>query len=309
MKYGTLLSDLPPNGNPGATVASNVIPFGDTYKSFPSLTSISDAQTAACRGAFSTRNSATVPFNFSGDTSKLYKLASGSLTDVSKGGGYSTGQTEKWNFTRFNSYVIATNFSDNIQKFNIESDTVFSDLAATAPKARYITVVRDFVVLGNINDSVDGLVPNRVQWSAIANPTGAWTASATTQADIQDLPGEGGWVMNIIGGEYGVVFRENSLVKMSYVGSPIIFQFDEVEGASGTPAGRSCVKFGRGNNIFYLGRDGFYIFDGQQSTPIGVHQIDKTFYANVNQSYMENIVSCVDEINSVNFKLWISNRR
>jgi hypothetical protein len=298
--FGTLLSDMPPNGNQGATVAQNVLPFGNTYKPFPSLTALSsNAMGSACLGAYSSRDSATNPFNFSGDTTKLWKLTSGTLTNVSQAGNYTTAATEKWNFTRFNNYIIATNFTNNVQKFDIENDTLFSDLSATAPKGRHICVVRDFVVLGNINDTVDGLVPNRVAWSAIGNPSGAWTPSATTQADIQDLPGEGGWVMNVIGGEYGVVFREHSIVRMNYVGSPLIFQFDEIEGASGTPASRSVVKFGRGNNIFYLGRDGFYIFDGQQSNPIGVHQIDKTFYADVNQSYFENIVSCVDEINSI----------
>jgi hypothetical protein len=299
-EFGTLLSDLPPIGNMGATVANNVIPFGNTYKSFPSLSVVSsNALDTPCLGAFATRDSAGNPLNFCGDTAKLYLLSSGSLTDVSKVGGYATGSTEKWNFVKFNQYVIGTNYTDAIQKYDVEIDTDFSDLAATAPKARYIAVVRDFVVLGNIDDSVDGQVPNRVQWSAIGNPSGAWTPSATTQADIQDLPGDGGWVMNVIGGEYGVIFRERSIHKMSYIGSPLIFQFDEIEGASGTPASRSCVKFGRGNNIFYLGRDGFYIFDGQQSNPIGVNQIDKTFYADVNQSYMGNIVAVADEINSI----------
>lgn len=299
-EFGALLSDLPPNGNQGATVAHNVLPFGNTYKSFPSLSVLSsNALDSACLGAYSSRDSATNVFNFVGDTTKLWLLSGGVLTNISQAGNYTTAATEKWNFTRFNDYIISTNFSNNIQKFDIEVDTLFSDLSATAPKARYICVVRDFVVLGNINDAVDGLVPNRVQWGPISNPSGVWTPSAITQADIEDLPGEGGWVMNVIGGEYGTVFREHSLVKMSYVGSPLIFQFDEVEGASGTPASRSCVKFGRGNNIAYLGRDGFYVFDGQQSNPIGVHQIDKTFYADVNQGYFENITACVDEINSI----------
>ena len=32
------------------------------------------------------------------------------------------------------------------------------------PRARHVDVVREFLVLGNTNDTTDGAVPNRVWW-------------------------------------------------------------------------------------------------------------------------------------------------
>jgi hypothetical protein len=129
-----------------------------------------------------------------------------------------------------------------------------------------------------------------------------WTPSVTTQADFQDLDGDGGWVQQVVGGEFGVIFQERSIWRMTYVGSPIIYQFDEVERGRGTPAGGSVTKIG--SAIPYLGIDGFYIFDGQQSIPIGSNKVDKTFYADLDQSYMDRISSTVDPINQIIF--WAS---
>jgi len=51
--------------------------------------------------------------------------------------------------------------------------------------------------------------------------------------------------------------------------------------------------------VFYLGRDGFYMFNGSNSIPIGVNKVDKTFWADVDQTYMANISSTIDPINTL----------
>ena len=66
---------------------------------------------------------------------------------------------------------------------------------------------------------------------------------------------------------------------MSYIGSPLIFQFDEVESERGALAANSVIKVG--NNVAYLGQDGFYVFDGNSSIPIGDGKIDETFFNDV----------------------------
>lgn len=299
--FGEYTPDLPPMDNQGLTVAVNVLPSGASYKSFPSQSIYSDALDARCQGATSGRNSSGTTFNFAGDAAKLYQLTASSWADVSISGGYTTGSQEKWNFAQWGSQILATNYADNIQSFDMESSSAFDDLDASAPKARYITVVRDNVVVANTNDSVDGVVPYRVRWSGVGDPT-AWTPSVTTQSDFQDLNGEGGWCQQVVGGDVGTVFQERSIWRMTYVGSPIVYQFDEVERGKGTPAPGSVTKIG--SAIPYLGIDGFYIFDGQQSIGIGANRIDKTFYNDLDKSYMDRISSTVDPINQIVF--WAS---
>ncbi len=301
VQFSEYLPDLPPMDNQGVTVALNVMPSGDSYKSFPSQAIYSNALTARCQGATSGRDTAGVTYNFAGDATKLYQLSAAAWADVSKGGGYATGGQEKWNFTQWGSQIIATNYADDIQAFTMGVSSVFANLSATAPKARYVSVVRNNVVVANTDDAVDGVIPYRVRWSGIGDST-LWTPSVTTQSDFQDLDGEGGWCQQVVGGEIGTIFQERSIWRMTYVGSPIIYQFDEVERGKGTPAPGSVTKIG--SAIPYLGIDGFYIFDGQQSVPIGTNKIDKTFYTDLDQSYMDRISSTIDPINQIIF--WAS---
>jgi hypothetical protein len=65
----------------------------------------------------------------------------------------------------------------------------------------------------------------------------------------------------------------------------------------GTPAPGSIAQLGA--LVFYLGEDGFYSFDGSNSTPIGAGKVDKTFLADLDQSYFHRISSTVDPQNKL----------
>lgn len=289
--FGEYTPDLPPYLNTGATVAKNVIPFGNDYAAFPSpVVYSSNGLNSACKGAFSGRSNAGSAYNFAGSGTKLYRLTGGAFDDVSIAGDYSTAADDVWEFTQWGQQVLATNYTDPIQTYTMGTSTDFANLGGTPPKARHIGVVRDFVVTANTNDT-DGALPYRVRWSALGNEA-SWTVSSVTQADYQNLDGPGGWCQKVVGGEYGVIFQERAIWRMTYVGSPTVFQFDQVEFGRGTPAPNSVTKVG--NFIFYLGIDGFYIFDGQQSIPIGENRVNKTFYDDLDQTYLYNISSAVD---------------
>src|SRR4029077_2402588 len=119
----------------------------------------------------------------------------------------------------------------------------------------------------NISDSVVGV--QRVRWSAINNAN-SWTADPTTLAGYQDLLGEGGWIQKIVGGEQGgYVIQEHAIWRMTFVGSPLIFQFDKVKTGIGAYAPQSVVSFQ--GMIFFLANDGFYMFDGSNIIPIGLN--------------------------------------
>lgn len=289
--FGEYTPDLPPYLNTGTTTAKNVIPYGNNYQQFlgPSVYS-SNALNTACKGAVRGRSPAGVSFNFAGSATKLYSLVSGAFADVSIAANYTTAADDVWEFTQWGSQILATNYSNPIQTYTMGTSALFANLGGTPPKARHIAVVRDFVVTANTNDS-DGVLPYRVRWCALGNEAD-WTVSAVTQADYQNLDGPGGWCQKVIGGEFGIIFQERAIWRMTYVGSPAIFQFDQVEASRGTPAPGSVIKIG--NFVFYLGIDGFYIFDGQQSVPIGASRVDKTFYADVDLNYLNNITAAVD---------------
>lgn len=293
IELGDFRPDLPDFGHPGATVALNVVPAANSYRPLASLSVYSGALDGRCQGAFATRDSGGNVHNFAGDGGKLYALSGQSWTDVSRsvGGPYSTPTDGLWTFGQFGNLVIAMNGVDAPQKWQLGSSTSFQALGGNPPIARCIAVVRDFLVMGRVS----GLA-NRVQWSAIDDGEN-WATSATTQADGQDLP-DGGWVQAIVGGEYGTVFQERSIKRMTYVGAPIIFQFDEVAHNRGVVAEGSVASFE--STTFFLDTDGVHaLTDGRQVTPIGDQKVDKTFWRNVNQSFLHRICAAIDPINKL----------
>ena len=129
-----------------------------------------------------------------------------------------------WAFTQFGANIIATNGADNIQKFEEGVDSAFSDLVTL--KAKYLAVIRDFVVSGYTTES-STVYNQRVKWSGL-NDSSTWTPSQTTQSGFQDIVGTHGSVQAIVGGEsFGIVFMERAIFRMDYVGTPLIFQFSE----------------------------------------------------------------------------------
>ena len=107
--------------------------------------------------------------------------------------------------------------------------------------------------------------PYRARWSGIGDAT-SWAVSATTQADFQDIMDMGS-ITGLVGGEYATILMEKGIVRASYIGSPLIFQFDNVETRRGCKVPGSVANVG--HFVFYLSDDGFYMFNGQTSKAIG----------------------------------------
>lgn len=297
LAVGEWTPDMPDLGSNGIT-AQNVIPWPGAYKSFPEVVVQSTAINARAQGGYFARDNTGNVYNFAGTVSKLYQQAVGSsnYTDSTRtvGGAYSTGTLDWWEMAQWGNTVIAVNGADATQVITLGSPN-FTALGGSPPKARHIGVVRDFVVLGNVDDGT--AYPNRVQWSGINN-SASWAVSASTQADYQDLQGDGGWVQKVVGGEYGLVFQERAVWKMTYVGSPIIFQFDMIERNRGAFSPQSCI--GWGNMVFFLADDGFYmIVGGSSAIPIGAGKVDSTFLTDLRTAYAYRISAAIDPTNKL----------
>jgi hypothetical protein len=299
IEFGDLQADLPTFQNNGALKVDNVIPLKKGYRALPGFQALSGTGLTSSAVGLFTSFSASGSTNYAGDSTKLYQMDSSLVfQDISKVGGYSNSTTENardfWAFTQFGSNIIGTNYADNIQKFEEGVDSAFSDLVSL--KAKYIAVVRDFVVVGYTDES--GTTYNqRVKWSGI-NDSSTWTPSQTTQSGYQDIVGSHGNIQQIVGGESsGIVFMEKAIYRMSYVGVPLIFQFDKIADSIGAFAPKSVASFG--NMIFFLAQDGFYkLTGGQQLTPIGNGRVDNFFFDDLS-SNLDGITSAIDPNNSI----------
>jgi hypothetical protein len=156
-----------------------------------------------------------------------------------------------------------------------------------APKAKYVAVVRDFVVSANLDVGTNS---NKLQWSDIANES-YWSPGAASQSDFQIIP-DGGSIMGLTGGEIGLILMERAIVRMSYIGSPLIFQFDTIARGVGCLEGNSITKYS--NMTYFLGEEGFYSCDGTSVTPIGNEKIDRWFFDNLDMSLLYTISATTD---------------
>ena len=266
--------------------ANNVIPLAVGYGPFKSAVNYSGAASENLNNCFAAKLDNDV-FIFAGGATKLFRVDNDdlSLIDESKSGGY-TG-LNRWQFLQFGSLALASNGSEKIQSFDVNSSTAFADVSSDAPIAKYITAVRDFVVAANIGA---GTTPNKVQWSGINDAT-TWTTTATSQSDYQIIP-DGGDITGVVGGEFGIVFLEKAIVRMSYIGTPLIFQFDTISRNVGCIEGNSIAQYA--GTAYFLSDDGFYATNGQTLTGIGSEKVDRYFFNNANIADIDSISAAVD---------------
>lgn len=281
--FGEWLPDLAAVSHGGATVARNVLPDVNSYRPLNRLSPGGETVGAPVLGAHWARADSGIVRNFVGTSSALFLQNTTSWTDVSRSPAYS-GATN-WEFTKFGNRVIAVSAIDDPQYYDLDSSTTFDDLGGSPPRANRIAVVRDFVVLGDLVGE-----PDTLAWSGFNNSE-VWTPDPVTGSDTQRLFGAGGGIKRIVPGDYGVIFTENSIYRMS-LDPETIFRFDEIEPGRGTPVGNSVGWFGR--TIFYYGRDGFYAFDGRQSTPIGANKVNRWFESVASSADLSSMRCAVD---------------
>ncbi len=284
-EFGEFTPDIPDLLNRGLSEAKNILPGERSYLPLPSVGAITDALTEDPKGGFTARDpdNTGLTYTYIGTETSIFELSGSTWSDVS-GSTYATGSDNDWEFTQWGDQVVATNFDDNIQVATLGAS--FADLSGTPPQARHLAVIDNFLVVANTFDAIDGYQPQRVRWAGIGTIT-SWTSSSVTQASFNDLRNNGGFIQKIVGGNFGLIFQERAIVRMSYVGSPTVFQFDLLEQERGAYTSGSVIPVG--NNVAFLAEDGFFVFDGAQSIPIGRGKIDNWFFSDLNIFYRSNM--------------------
>ena len=292
--FGEWLPDQSDFQNPGSTVATNVIPAARGYRPFQGLTEVSAAADNRLRGIYATKTTDGTVNIFAGDQTKLYKLDNSDFSMDAVGTGFTVTGDMNWRFVRFGDDVIAAGSdADVLRKYTVGTSSSFAAISG-APAARHLAVVRDFVVTANVTYS-SATHRSRVRWSQI-NDAGTWTLGAA-QADFQDIA-DAGHITGLVGGEFGVVLLENAIARMQYVGSPLIFTFEKVETGHGCNYPNSVASLGP-TKVFYLADDGFFMFDGQRSIPIGAEKVDTFFFDDLKFNFVDRISCTIDPENQV----------
>lgn len=191
-----------------------------------------------------------------------------------------------WQFAQFGSLVKATQENEVLQTFTLGSSSQFADNTGSPPQAAYIAVVGRFLVLSGLLSN-----PFRIHWSALNDTTG-WT-SGTSSSDYQDFP-DGGIVRGVAGGEFGVIFQDQAIRRMSYVpGSPIIFQIDRITQDLGLFAPYTIVS--SGSTVYFYSNKGFYKIEaGGLPEQIGRERVDRTTFDDLDRANLQLFQGAAD---------------
>lgn len=192
----------------------------------------------------------------------------------------------QWQFAQFGNLVFATQKNAPLQVYNLSSSSAFADNSGSPPQASYISVVGRFLVLSGLLSN-----PYRIQWSGL-NDTTNWT-SGTGSSDYQDFP-DGGIVRGVAGGEFGTVFQDQAIRRMSYIpGSDIIFQIERIAQDQGLFAPYSIVR--AGIYTFFHSAQGFFkIAPGGLPEPIGREKVDRTFFDDLDKTELRMFIGASD---------------
>ena len=291
INFGEWLPDQP--GLIGAlTTAKNVFPKAVGYGPFSGEVEYSSAASENLNNVVGAIDTSGVARVIASGPTKLFLFDSSDLSlDNISATTYQT-VTDRWRFTQFGNNLIAAGYPNTLQNYDLTTTGNFATLSG-APKAKLVTVVRDFVVTGNSSDGA-----NRVQWSGINDPT-TWSSSAVTQSDFQDIP-DGGEIRGITGGEFGLVLCARSVHRMSYVGTPLVFQFDNITRNLGCYESNSVIQWQ--GVTYFLGDDGFYSCNGQQVEAIGAEKVNRFFFNTIVEANLSLMSAAVDP--AKNLVIW-----
>lgn len=292
--FGEWLPDLPAMENPGAIEALNVIPSENSYIPWGDHTPNGDTLPYDARGAAAIYTDETHLNVYVGVFDGIFARQN-TFTRLYTSP-INLADEFAWQFVPFGSNVVAIHPQIPPVAGAVGGTGPFTPLGGSPPTARTGARIKDFLVLGNFALDPDSggsdPYPARVRWSGFNNIDAPWITDPATQSDFQDMPSEGGPVIAITGRESGTIFQARTISRMNYEGPPTIFSFETVEENRGAIARDAVVDLGQ--LVFFIADDGFFVWNGTNSTPIGDNKVNKYFFNKLNYPARSRIAAAAD---------------
>lgn len=218
----------------------------------------------------------------------VWTLAPSALDEITNVGGDYTGTaSDRWNGTVLADVIILNNGVDPPQE-KTSSASDLTDLtyvsgtstwantdgtsggAGSGLTCKVMRSFRDFLVALYVTDNNTGVTnPFRVQWSSRASagsvPTSWDYSDDSVAAGFYDIVETPDWLVDCLTlRDINIVYKENSIWSMRYVGSARGFEFYKISGEHGMLAQQCAVEFKNQHCVKTL--DDLIIHNGQQVT-------------------------------------------
>jgi hypothetical protein len=214
---------------------------------------------------------------------------------------YNATANEGWTSTVIGGILVMSNGFDQPQFWGLTVGGVpstatkmdnLTNWAAGAGATHYpvsVRAFRTFLVALNITEATVPF-PRKVKWSteaAIQTLPSSWDeTSPTVDAGEYSLEDTKGKILDGLPlGDVFMIYKEDSIYTMSYVGTPFIFAFKQLSPSVGALSKNCVAEFDGGH--FFLGNGDVYINDGQRVKSILPHKIRDYLFENLDGQYTD----------------------
>jgi hypothetical protein len=253
---------------------------------------------------YSSKNTGTGVITLTGTTTKAHPdnaiVTPNGVTATSDDDYDSNTTGRKWTATNLNGIIIATNGYDTPQMWPLTSgipskthpmvelsnwpSTPTASISGSAlQKCAILRSFRTFVV--GLNWERTDPEPRLVKWSTEASYYSApntWDSlDATLDAgeyELADTPGE--IVDGLPLGDSFIIYKNDSIYIMNYVGTPYIFSFKLLNPTIGCLTKNAVAEFQGGH--FFMGNSDFYLNNGQTIQPLLPDKLRRAVFDMIN---------------------------
>ena len=174
---------------------------------------------------------------------------------------------ENWNFETYLDTLILTNGIDPVMKYTGTGNVQL--LGGSPPKAKFVIEFENHL---HLLSTVEGgySCPQRDRHSNIGTIE-TWTGGTSGFTELVENPD---WIMGVSKlGQNKIIYKDNSITTSSWLGSPILFRYNENEIVGIGLIASGSLQTYNGIDIF-LGQDNVYMYDGA-GIPNGVGNLIK----------------------------------
>jgi hypothetical protein len=284
-------------GNSSITVdagaALTALPTSGTLEIGTNITS--DASTNKFESlSYTARDTSTGVITLSGTAANNHPddavvTPSGSTSTTDNDYGANT-TSKRWMATNLNGLVVATNGHDTPQMWPLSGgvpslSNPFMELRnwPSNTKCKVIRSFRTFLI--GLNWERTNEEPRLVKWSTEAsfgNPPFTWDETDATldagEYELSDTPGD--IIDGLPLGDSFIIYKDDSIYIMNYVGTPYIFSFKLLSPTIGLLSKEAVAEFEGGH--FFMGNSDFYVCNGQTVTPMLTNRLRRTVFDELN---------------------------
>lgn len=192
-----------------------------------------------------------------------------------------------WTLDNYGEWLLAVSTTDrNIWAWKPESDTL-EELSADAPQCLSLvaTEERFIFALGAEDKDTGKINVRRIAWCDRENPAD-WTIESDNEAGGFELQTDGAIRCGIRVRGRTLILTTTDAHVAQYSGPPLVYGFQQVGKNCGIISDRAAAATGAG--AFWMGRDGFYTYDGSAVRELPCEVSDRVFRF-MDTSYPQNV--------------------